>query len=121
MLTACEVILIVNKFFHKIYGNVKANKKAVADRGWYPASRALVLHPSLDRDKGKKGTNTCLNTEEGMAATALDRLLNHRKRSEAGKQAAEKRKARYEGLAEDMRNTKRLTASLLVKNDFLPR
>ena len=90
MLTACEVILIVNKFFHKIYGNVKANKKAVADRGWYPASRALVLHPSLDRDKGKKGTNTCLNTEEGMAATALDRLLNHRKRSEAGKKQLRK-------------------------------
>ena len=120
MLTACEVILIVNKFFHKIYGNVKANKKAVADRGWYPANRALVLHPSLNRDRGKKGTNSDLNMEEGIAATSLDRLLAHQQRSEAGKKAADKRKARYEGFAEDMRDTKRLTAGLLVKNEIFP-
>ena len=54
VLTACDVIPIVNKFFHKVYGNVKANKKALADRGWYPANRALVLHPSLNRDERKK-------------------------------------------------------------------
>ena len=51
-----------------------------------------------------------------MAATTLDCLINYQKRSEAGGKAAEKRKARYEGLTKDMRDTKRLTAGLLVKN-----
>ena len=35
---ACDIVLLMNKIFHECYGDTALNKKAVADRGWFPAN-----------------------------------------------------------------------------------
>ena len=113
---ACDIIPLVNNIFHKYYSNTVSNKKAVADRGWYPANRALVEHPLLVRDKEPESTPNSLNFDEGMGAAALDRLLHHRARSEGGRKAAEKRKAAKEGISKNILDTRKLTAGVITGN-----
>jgi len=113
---ACDCIPLVNKIFHKCYGNIASNKKATADRGWYPANRALVEHPSLARDDEPARTSNSLNMDEGLGAATLDRLIDHRNRSEGGRKAAEKRKATNEGISKNILDTKRLTAGVITGN-----
>ena len=38
-ISADDIIPLVNKIFHKAYGNQAANKKAIAKRGWFPPNR----------------------------------------------------------------------------------
>ena len=77
-----DIIPLVNKIFHKAYGNVPANKKAVADRGWYPANRKLLEHPSLIPDEeeappSNPASSTATNApasmtlEDGLVAAGL--------------------------------------------------
>lgn len=95
---------LLNKIFHKSYGNLAGNLKAVSDRGWYPANRKLVEHPSLIDDETSEpaaegsqastesaaaSTATGLNSGgNGMTATVLDRILAERARSDGAKRAA---------------------------------
>ena len=86
-----DVMPILNKIFYKAYNNIKNNKKALAVRGWYPPSMKLLDHPSLSSET-QTATQTpasssninampalpVLNTDEGYAATVLDRLLRAR-------------------------------------------
>ena len=46
-----DIMPLLNKIFHKSYGNLAGNLKAVSDRGWYPANSKLVEHPSLIDDE----------------------------------------------------------------------
>ena len=51
-----------------------------------------------------------------MGAATLDRLIDHRNRSEGGRKAAEKRKATNEGISKNILDTKRLTAGVITGN-----
>ena len=42
-----EIIRIVNAAWPKSFARIKYNKKAIAERGWLPYNRALILHPTI--------------------------------------------------------------------------
>ena len=35
-LEATDIMLLMNKAFSKLFGNVNSNKKAIAEQGWFP-------------------------------------------------------------------------------------
>ena len=45
-----DIIPLINRVFHKFYGNVNSNLKALADRGWNPLNRKLLEHKELIDD-----------------------------------------------------------------------
>ena len=45
-----DIMPLLNTVFHKAFGRIKGNQKAVADQGWYPPNRKLLEHPSLQVD-----------------------------------------------------------------------
>ncbi len=79
---------IMNRIFFKAYGNEKNNRKATAERGWFPPNRKLLEHPSL----APMQKEAYLNVEEGLAGSVLNRLLWERSQSDGAKKAAKKRK-----------------------------
>ena len=98
---------LLNKIFFRAYGNVAANKKAVADRGWYPPNRKLLEHPSLTvQQKSNNSINAvtlpCLNVETGLAGSVIDRIIHHRSKSDGAKKAAEKRKLTSENILDNI-------------------
>lgn len=45
-----DIMPLLSEIFHKSYNDVRANLKAVSDRGWFPANRKLLEHNSLFDD-----------------------------------------------------------------------
>jgi hypothetical protein len=71
-ITAEDVMSLFKKIFFRAYGNVAANKKAVADSGWYPPNHKLLEHPVFTvEQRGDNSTNAitlpCLNVETELA------------------------------------------------------
>ena len=98
----------------------------MCDRGWLPPNRALLNHPMLTDDTGEEPsvesvptTNTnnsvSINVDTGMGAAVLDQLLAHRSRSEAGIKAKDERKRKGADVTENLKNAKRLTTGIMVK------
>ena len=42
-----EIIPIINKAWDDSFARVVTNRKAIADRGWWPYNRNLLLHPKI--------------------------------------------------------------------------
>ena len=42
-----EIILIINYAWKKSFAPCTSNKKAIAERGWFPLNRALLLDSGL--------------------------------------------------------------------------
>ncbi len=102
---------LLNKIFFRAYGNVAANKKAVADRGWYPPNRKLLEHPTFTvEQQGNNSTNVVtlprLNVETGLAGSVIDRIIHHRSKSDGAKKAAKKRKLISENIVENIKSPK---------------
>ena len=104
----------MKKICNKAFGDQAASKKAIAERGCFPPNRVLLKHASLAKDNEEAGACKSLNTEVGFAAATLDKLLDHRSRSEGRKRAVEKRNATSAGVVKDLVDTKRLTASVIT-------
>ena len=101
----------MKSIFLKSYGTVKSNLKAVADRGWSPANRKLLEHPSLIHDlKGSNlssaSSSPVLNVHDGMAAVVLDQMITERARSAAAKNAVNERKRKGQDVITNLRETK---------------
>jgi hypothetical protein len=116
-----DVMPLLNKVFFRAYGNVAANKKAVADRGWYPPNRKLLEHPTLTvEQRGNSSTNVVtlpsLNVETGLAGSVIDRIIHHRSKSDGAKKAAEKRKLTSENIVDNIKKSQRLTSGVLTSN-----
>ena len=77
-----DIMPLLNLVFSKSFGNVRSNKKAIANCGWNPPNCTLLEHPSLiTEDKGRSSSASttelavmpALNVQEGMSsATVLD-------------------------------------------------
>jgi hypothetical protein len=114
----------MNKIFYKSYNNVANNKKAVADRGWYPPNMALLEHPSLIDDQKKDPSPQSsqsapfpdINIQCGLAGTVLDKVLRERSKSDGAKKAAEKRKLTSDLIAQNILKLQRLTSGVMTMN-----
>ena len=126
-----DVMPLLNKIFHKSFGNVAGNKKATADRGWFPPNRKLLEHSCFTAEinsndstadpsscSGTSGSSSELNIyeEDGMVATVLDKMLGDQSRPEGTKIAHEKRKKEGDDAGKNIRDAKRLTTGILTAN-----
>ena len=126
-----DVMPLLNKIFHKPFGNVAGNKKATADQGWFPPNRKLLEHscfsaeinsndstPDPSSCSGISGSSLELNIcqEDGMVATVLDKMLGDRARSEGEKRSYEKKKREGDDVGKHIRDAKRLTMGVLAAN-----
>ena len=85
-----DIIILINRVFHKSYKNINSNLKALADRGWNPPNRKLLEPKELNDDSivpivqnpltdvtpnNSSGQSISLNIHQGLAATVLDWMI----------------------------------------------
>eukprot|EP00956_Cyclotella_meneghiniana_P029831 scaffold73458_cov67-Cyclotella_meneghiniana.AAC.1 len=105
-------------FPEEVYNHKEDSRKAISDRGWYPPNRKHLQHPSLKKPE-EVATDPMpalppVNIDHGMSASCADRLIQARQRSDAGNRAADKRKRDDVAIGENLRQSKKLTAGVLV-------
>jgi hypothetical protein len=125
-----DIIPLINRVFHKSYGSIHSNLKALADRGWNPLNRKLLEHNELIDDSIEIIQNTLttvthenssagsasLNIHEGMAAQVLDQMIADRARSSQAKKAADERKRKGELILQNLKEAKKLTSGVMASN-----
>ena len=126
-----DIIPLINRVFHKSYGNVYSNLKALATRGWNPLNRKLLEHKELIDDSiapsgqntltNATNNNSCersisLNIHQGLAATVLDRMIAERARSSQAKKAADERKRKGDTILQNLKEAKKLTSGVMASN-----
>jgi hypothetical protein len=129
-----DIIPLINRVFHKSYGSINSNLRAMSDRGWNPPNRKLLEHKELIDDSSPVITEALtnltaniaaqstsdrsfnLNIHEGMAATILDRMIAERARSSQAKIAADERKRRGELIIQNLKEAKKLTSGVMASN-----
>jgi hypothetical protein len=129
-----DIIPLINRVFHKSYGSINSNLRAMSDRGWNPPNRKLLEHRELIDDSSPVITEALtnltadiaaqstsdrsfnLNIHEGMAATILDRMIAERARSSQAKIAADERKRRGELIIQNLKEAKKLTSGVMASN-----
>jgi hypothetical protein len=83
-----DVMPLINKSWDKSFGCIPTNQKAIADRGWFPPNRNLLLHPDIVEqiidDTGTRSdmNPTNLNVLDGKAGSCFDRILKYRSRND---------------------------------------
>jgi hypothetical protein len=64
-----DAIPILNIVWPKSFGRPETNKKAISDRGWYPANRRLLTDPEILKTKAKINETTSTVTPPTNAST----------------------------------------------------
>ena len=105
---------LLKRIFHKAYGDVANNKRAVSVHGWYPPNMKLLKHTFLCTDVHTQLTQ--IKVEDGLAGSVLNQILHERSRSEGAKKAAERRKLESISISENMQKSQRLTSGVLTQN-----
>jgi hypothetical protein len=93
------IVGIVHYAWNASFVRVETNKKAIANRGWYPASYILLDHKELDKDKNNKHVRdayTCceltsskpedlsnLNLQNSILKTLFDQVVEYKAREDA--------------------------------------
>ena len=125
-----DIIPLVNRIFHKSYGSINSNLKALADRGWNPPNRKLLEHKELiddsiapinentltDASSSSSPNSPVLNIHQGLAATVLDRMIAERARSSQAKRAADERKRKGDSILQNLKESKKLTSGVMASN-----
>ena len=47
VINPCKVIIIIKKAWDESFGRVDTNKKAIAERGWFPYNRNLLTYQDI--------------------------------------------------------------------------
>ncbi len=104
---------------------MEVNRQAIAKQGWNPLNQKLVEHLSLlsketaaDAYSHKAPNLSDVNIEkaEGMAASVLDEIFRERMKSNAAADAAKKRLKDGNSIHQNIKDAKRVLASILAKN-----
>jgi hypothetical protein len=131
-----DIVPIVKMAFAKSFANVTNVKKAIAQRGWGPLNRALLLHPDIaktkvmieptiqqaeeqeDSSSSSSQTRTLhVNVEEGSSSTLLDKLLQNQMKNEGRmKRMEEQKKKRDEvtSVVNKLQDVTRITSGVLA-------
>jgi hypothetical protein len=135
-----DIVPTVNYTWNKSYAVVQNNKKAIYERGWYPANKALLNHPDVLRtkkvsddsnltvglDAGMSETMGCaeasrlvINPNHGMAAVLFNAAVNEQRNNP---EAMKRKQESYElGLLtkEIDQATRKLTSGVAFCNDMV--
>jgi hypothetical protein len=130
MIGHTDIIPLINRVFHKSYGSINSDLKALADRGWNPPNRKLLEHKELiddsispiientltDASSHSSAQSITLNIHQGLAATVLDRMIAARARSSQAKRAADERKRKGDVILQNLKEAKKLTSGMMASN-----
>jgi hypothetical protein len=122
-----DVIPLINKAWPVSFGQVTTNRKAIADCGWYPPNRNLLLHKEITDVGGEpisilneewinNGDNTIpmsFNFTDGPAGTCFEKVLQYR---DGNGGIARNQQAMQDGqsILHDLENGRRLTSGFMV-------
>jgi hypothetical protein len=125
--TTTDVIPIINKSFFDSYGNVENAKKAIANRGWFPATYALLTVPAIAKTKiiddsiddsiPVPPAAPILNLEVGAAGKMTDKLLTDELRKVGRKDKLRRERedtAQQHELAQEIKGLSRVTSGGLA-------
>jgi hypothetical protein len=130
-LEAYDIIPLINVAWEKSFARVNTNKKAIADRGWFPPTMKVLTDPKLfnatngSQDSGTISDGTTaptilnnldsVNTERGKSGTVMETLLSHAARKDGTKR-------RMEALAagnkrrKGVEDTKKISSGLFIQD-----
>jgi len=120
-----DVIPLINAAWTRSFGNAANTKKALADRGWNPMNRALLLHPDVVKTKDLDPDNPLvkdnelqLNVDEGKAGQVIDELFARQDRTKKrNRQLAKAKEAKNANAV--LNKTKKLgSGGLVVAGSF---
>lgn len=133
--TPTDIIPIINKSFPGSYGNVEFAKKAIAKRGWFPATFALLNDPAIAKTRERNNNTTTnssisepdapthqldvpiLNMETGLAGKITDKLLANELKKDGRKDKLRRERQEKDdqfSLAKKIRNATRITSGGLA-------
>jgi hypothetical protein len=85
-----NVMSLINKSWNFSFGIAATNQEAIADRGWYPPNRNLLLHPDFRNENHVISNNNnnqnrnelfadplSLNVIDGKSGSCLDKIIKH--------------------------------------------
>lgn len=129
-----DVVPLVNKSWDLSFGRKATNSKAIAERGWFPPNRNLLLHKEIRQNVSSHGTSTSttsnnspsnenlpqgqsynLNTTDGIAGRSFQKLLQAHARNggiERHRQALQDGKT----IIDIIEKGKRLSSGIMVAN-----
>jgi hypothetical protein len=117
-----DIIPILNFAWERSFVKVKSNKKAIAERGWFPCNRSLLLRPDilLTKPASEQEAQTAVevNTDTGAACHAFDVIFDH-KNTEAARLRYRKRQAENNELQKTLDRSKKLTSGKAFKRGMV--
>jgi len=120
-----DVIPLLNKVFHRAFGQVAINQQAISDHGWGPLNQELPKHPqpvlqkSVERDSSQssdKLSGLNITIAEGVTVSLLDWVVRARVKNKAAKQEGDKRIANGSNIQKNIKDAKWVSAGVLTKN-----
>jgi hypothetical protein len=133
-LTCEDVIPLINQAWEHSFGNVATNKNAIADRGWNPLNRALLLHPEIEKEReqqhqidhttdshsDEQGNIEMMvlpneiNTTAGASGTCFQKLIQHCLR-QGGIERNQTSLRTGDTISSNLKNAKRLSSAVLFR------
>ena len=103
-----DVVGLVHRAWEYSFAKRDSSKRAISERGWNPLTYNLLDHPELNKEKddvavtnayqlasihGKENIDpSCLNFEDGIAKTMMDKIVEQKMRDRALEQAHEEQR-----------------------------
>jgi len=133
-----DVIPILNYAFEEGFGhtNISSIKNAIADRGWYPANYALLLHPAVVKTKESYSTSLeattkrriifpeeeSINMSTGTAGEYMEKLLRDTLKKDGMRQKLKRQKEEEDSrgkLFDRLKNATKISSGILgMANEF---
>jgi hypothetical protein len=109
-----DIVPLVNKAWNDSFGRKVTNKKAIAERGWFPANRNVLLHKDIKKTvQVEEKAPLNLNTTEGMSGIAMSKILQAHARN-GGVERHQKALKDGKKLSEIIDKGKRMTSGIMV-------
>jgi hypothetical protein len=117
-----DVMPLINRSWDKSFGCVETNQKAIAERGWFPPNRNLLLHPDfqecMETSSMESSSVPLVNLEninviDGKAGSCLDKLLQYRARI-GGIERQRENLSHGKSITDALESGRRLTSGFIV-------
>ena len=77
-----DIIPLINIIWERSFGNIQGNKKAIADRGWYPANKRLLTNPDILATRQTSTTERSGSSAKNYATSISNDNNNHLSRDQ---------------------------------------
>lgn len=125
-----DIVVLVSAAWPTSFGRIRTNKKAIAERGWYPPNRNLLLHKDIvieteaeervsknyiEINESLEDLPNEVNTSNGTVKVCLDTLIRFRART-GGVEQNQVNLAKGVDTLKDVDEARRMSAGIMVAN-----